>query len=160
MRARCALLVSLSLLSAPATAGALQIAPPGTAPPGAAGVNQYLEDVPAATGNRPSISFAPHGANPPAAPAVQRSLLRLGGLGAEGAGAAGLAAAGVPPATKVRGGAAIARAAGGVSGGGMAAAVAHVVEGSGGGMGAALPLILATALLGTALGFALHRRRA
>ncbi len=143
-------LLCTAFMFLPARAGASQLAPPGNS-----GVNQYLEDVPAAGGNQPvpsvpngSVASGLHtggGGDP-----VQRSLSRLAHLGDEGSRAASVAASGIPHAIK---------APAGQPGSGAAAALVHAAGGSGVGMGVALTLILVGAPAAAALAFVVRRRR-
>lgn len=133
------------LLALPGLAMSAQVAPPGNA-----GVNQYLENVPAAGGNRP----VPRGSTPRSPPGgvgrvAHDTLSRLEHMGREGSRAAHVAASGIPQPIK---------AGAGQAGDGTDAALVHAAEGSGTGMGLVLPLILAVAVAAAAL-VALSRRR-
>jgi hypothetical protein len=144
------LAVCTAFVFLPARVGAHQLAPPGNS-----GVNQYLEDVPAAGGNQPvppvsagSVASGSHtggGGSP-----VQRSLSQLAHLGNRGSRAAGVAAAGIPRAVK---------APAGQPGSGAAAALVHAAGGSGFGMGVALALILVGAAAAAAGAFVVRRRQ-
>jgi hypothetical protein len=140
------LLVFLALTGSSAMASPRQIAPPGNA-----GVNQYLENVPAAGGNRPSASVHSSGVSSSPSASVRRSLAALAHLGGEGSRAAGAAKAGIPRRAK---------AGGGGSGENTGAAIARAVGGSDGGMGVILPVILVAVALAAALAVVVRKRRA
>jgi hypothetical protein len=144
MRSTPLLAACLLLALLPARAGARQVAPPGNS-----GVNQYLEDVPAAGGNRPTPSVSASGSR--GGGPLRRSLSRLAQLGKRGSRAAAVAASGIPQAAK---------APPAQPGGGAATALVHAAGGSGIGMGVLLPLILVAAAGATAFAFVLRRRRA
>jgi hypothetical protein len=142
--------VWMAFMLLPAQVGAHQLAPPGNS-----GVNQYLEDVPAAGGNQPVPPVPARGGAPGSHTArgsgsVQRSLARLAHLGNAGSRAAGVAAAGIPHAVK---------APAGQPGSGTAAALVHAADGSGAAAGVALALILVTAAAAAVGAFAMRRRR-
>ena len=130
------------------------------APPGNAGVDEYLETVPQADGNRPSI-------NKPEQPALsQEAAERLRAQGSDGEAAARLAELTSPEAARQgdrakkpgAGSAAIPQVGTGSGGESVAERVVKTAVGSNDGMGPALPLILAfVAGLGVAL--VLMRRR-
>jgi hypothetical protein len=146
-------------LAAPAAAQSDRIAPPGNA-----GVDEYLETIPGADGNRPSAR------RPDETPALSGSARwRLEALGDDGRAAAALADATAPPrpgagrpATGGSGrppGAGLERA--GDGSGAVSAVVDRAFGTDDGGMGAALPLLLAASLAGAvALALARRRRRA
>jgi hypothetical protein len=134
-----------------AAAGALALAPGAGAakhhpghhglPPG---LDQYVEHLPGAGGNKPTGHIhIPHGAGsvPPGTAAALR------GDGRPGAAAAALAAATAPH----RGGR------GGGNDGGRSSAIADVLGGSGG-MGVVFPILLAAAALAVGLALAVRRR--
>jgi hypothetical protein len=142
--------VWMAFMFLPAQVGARQLAPPGNS-----GVNQYLEDVPAASGNQPVPPVPARGVAPGSRPAgssdsVQRSLAQLAHLGNAGSRAAGVAAAGIPHAVK---------APAGQPGSGAVAAFVHAGDGSGAAAGVALALILVTAAAAAVGVFAMRRRR-
>jgi hypothetical protein len=143
------LALCMAFMLLPARVGARQLAPPGNS-----GVNQYLEDVPAAGGNQPVPSVTAGSVASGSHPAggggpVRRSLSRLAHLGNGGSRAAGVAAAGIPRAVK---------APAGQPGSGAAAALVHAAGGSGVGMGVALALVFVGAAA-AALAFVVRRRR-
>jgi hypothetical protein len=128
------------------------------APPGNSGVQQYLESVPTASGNRPTNSVHVGGAGGGGrhggggggiTPSTQR---RLTALGAAGAGVAALTKATAPRISRRTPRRAAKRLA---AGGGRAAkspvaAVADTLAGSTSGLGTLLPVILLGTLLGSA----------
>lgn len=143
-------------------------APQTNAPPGNSAIDEYLETVPGATGNRPSrpaggdrATTADGGRPVTLAPA---ELARLKRLGPDGKAVADVVDATAPEsaAPKASGGAAPAQPPTAGDGGGRStlSAVFSAVAGQdgGGGMGMALPAILLGTLAG-AVGLALMRRR-
>jgi hypothetical protein len=143
--------MAFTFMSMPALVGARPLAPPGNS-----GVNQYLEDIPAAGGNQPvppvparGVAPGPHTAGDGSS--VQRSLAQLAHLGGAGSHAAGVAAAGIPHTLE---------APAGQSGSGAAAALVHGTDGSGVGTGVVLALILVGAPAAATLAFVIRRRRA
>jgi hypothetical protein len=170
--------VIVSLAGTPA-AGATKIAPPGNS-----GVSQYVENVPGAQGNVPTLTIHPHpaGAAGPANGAVAATTRQaLAGQGVDGARAVALANAAAPPGVhgvnrRHRSGAG-ATSGGQGPGGGVGAAggstpvsgsvasptsaVLKAVTGSAThGLGALLPGILVASAIGAGLLAALRRRRA
>ena len=135
--------------------------PEVVAPPGNAGVQEYLEVVPAAGGDRPSTrgggeAVPTHGEAGRASPTPRvvlgpRTARAMSSLGPDGRDAAAVAAAGAPSGARAgkpdrnrvasRSGSATAEADGGGAG-----AVVGALAGSGGGMGLAFPLLLLGAL--------------
>jgi hypothetical protein len=168
------LAASVTLLAAPPSLAQDQIAPPGNA-----GVDEYLETVPSAEGNRrPRVNEDAPQRSRPAVPQGARQ--KLEDLGADGQAAAELAEQGAPetPAGASGGSTGRGDASGGdASGGdapgadepggsvagsaeslsgargdsGVGAVVGRTVVGEDGGLGVALPLILGISLLGAVL---------
>jgi hypothetical protein len=148
--------IALSVFAPAAQATLRTIAPPGNS-----GVQQYLENVPTASGNRPTNSIHVGGAGGGGGhggggggitPSTQR---RLTALGAAGANAAALAKATAPRIShRARGRTAkpprALRAGGGRAAKSPVAAVADTVSGSTSGLGILLPVILLGTLLGSA----------
>jgi hypothetical protein len=187
-------LMRLSLIAAAAATAAFAAAPAASAyklaPPGNSAVSQYVENVPGARGNVPSLSIHSHsgsgnsgnsGASGAVAPSTQRA---LASQGADGARAAALANATAPPGA--RGESRRHRSAGAASGNGTGgqgpgagatgsngatpvsgsvvsptSAVLKAVTGSAThGLGVLLPAILVLSAIGAGLLAALRRRRA
>ncbi len=165
MRAIPPLLCTLALLAAgpPAAVAQSQIAPPGNA-----GVDEYLETVPGGGGNE-RIDRNRRGGDAGLPPRARK---RLEALGEDGAAAAALADAasaggGSGDAKRAPGGDGtgantpmgpdLERAGEGQSG--VAAVLGEAVSADGDGMGAALPALLIVTLLG-AVGLVVLRRRA
>lgn len=148
-------------LAIPATAFAR--APIRTiAPPGVSGVSQYLETIPTAKGNRPSLSVVPSGGNGPGSSSgssalsasTRRALDRQGSAGRQAAALADATAPAhashAPNGSGISSGAATA----------PAAAVLKAVTGSAahGGLGPLLPVLLALIVLASGA-LAIRRRR-
>jgi hypothetical protein len=145
-------------------------APQTNAPPGNSGIDEYLETVPGATGNRPSRPASGDGATtadggqPATLSPAERA--RLERLGPDGKAVADVVDAtspqsATPRAPKPSSGSAAQRpTAGSGEGRSTLSAVFSAVTGqdSGGGMGVGLPAILFLTLAG-AIGLALMRRR-
>lgn len=166
----------LALAVAPTVAGARD--PQVNAPPGTSGIDEYLETVPDAEGNRPASpgSGGGNGVGAPGRPGrpgsggggaatvppgVRRELERT----AEGRAALALAAAGAPPARPRSGASTPAparplQARGQARGDGLLSAVAKSLTGSGSdGLGFGLPLLLVASVLAIGLLAAARRRR-
>jgi hypothetical protein len=161
-------LVLTAVLALPASAVAL--------PEGNSGIEEYIENVPGAGGDRPSDGGGANGGGSggdqpsggsPLSPDARAALEDQGGSGAA---AADLAAATAPSPAELAGGGTNGRASSGGDGGDAAASartgtgIDHVVGAAvghpEGGMGIAFPIILAAVLLATVLGVvARHRRR-
>jgi hypothetical protein len=164
------LLIGLLLaLAVPASALARQ--PVRTvAPPGNSGVSQYLETIPTAKGNRPSVSVVPGGGQGPGSSggssalssSTQRALDQHGSAGRQAAALADATAPSVAPRTSNSHGAKRAAVPSGASAATVAppAAVLKAVTGSSahGGLGALLPVLLTVIALGGGA-LALRRRR-
>jgi hypothetical protein len=128
------------------------------APPGNSGVQQYVESVPTASGNRPTNSVHVGGAGGGGrgggggggiSPSTQRQLTALGAAGADTAALAKATGPRTSRRTQRRAAKPL------VAGGGRAAkspvaAVADTVAGSTSGLGTLLPVILLGTLLGSA----------
>src|SRR4051794_15121080 len=128
------------------------------APPGASGVDEYLETVPGAGGNRPTSSTAngsPGSSSHALSSAQRRALDRLG---SDGRKAAALAQRTAPAGAKAakRSGAPLAPSG---SGEPFGQTVVRALGGSGGGMGIVLPSFLVISLLAL-VAIGLRRRRA
>jgi hypothetical protein len=155
-RTTSALLCALATAAAaaPAAFAQAQIAPPGNA-----GVDEYLETVPDGRGNAPLDRTRPAPRRPSVPAATRR---RLEGLGEDGARAAALAEAGSPRGGgRTVGGTAPPRGAlgrAGDGGSGLGVVLREAAGGGDGGMGVALPVLLVVTLLGAAA-LALRRRR-
>ncbi len=127
--------------------------PTTIAPPGNSAVNQYVEDVPTAKGQRPSNTIHPGGGTGPgggaSVPLSRGSASALDKRGLLGRGTAAIAEA-----TSPRGGSH------GLEGGGSSpfATIVKTATGSTGGMGALLPILLVVVAIGGAL-IAWRRRR-
>lgn len=132
------------------------------APPGNAGIDEYLETVPGGDGNRP----LDRGVDDGLSPAARRRLERLG---EDGRAAADLAAAGPRSASRSRGNSAEGGNGNGGdaveeagrrdrANGGLGSAVAAPLTGDGG-MGALFPALLAATLLGGVALLVARRRR-
>jgi hypothetical protein len=124
------------------------------APPGNSGVQQYLENVPTASGNRPTNSIHAGGSGGGGggggvSPSTQRRLAALGVAGADTAALAKATAPRIPRRTAGRGSKPLA-AGGGPAVRSPVAAVADTVTGSTTGLGILLPVILLGTLLGSA----------
>lgn len=151
----------LCLLVLPGTTTAL--AQEQVAPPGNAGVDEYLETIPEADGNRPARPSGDGGGEPQSALDAQ-TRQDLEDLGADGAAAARLAdeaarAAGDRP--KGSGGTESAGSADsldGAGGSGLGAVLAQTVNSDDGGMGVALPILLLITLVGAAALLVIRRR--
>lgn len=140
------MLLSVLLLAAPAAAQQVN------APPGNSGVDEYLETVPGATGDRPSGSTERSRLPPSARDELARE-------GADGRAAAELAERGAgtqDDATKATPSEALKR--GKADGGGTVGTLGRAVSGSDEGMGVWLPLLLLVSAAG-ALAAVLFQRR-
>lgn len=144
------------------------------APPGNSGVNQYVESIPTADGNRPSTSVVPGtgggggesggpSAPSPLAPTTQRALARQGAEGRRTALVArATAPSGLRGSARTHGGLSSARSAGGAgSGPSPASAVVKALTGSAtsGGLGDMLPAILVLTSVGAVATAIVRRRR-
>jgi hypothetical protein len=149
MKALAGLLATLLLVVAP-----IARADRVSAPPGNAGVDQYFETVPSATGNRPPDSSGTSGSGHRSGggPVPARTQRRLERLGPAGRATAALAQQTAPPPRAAHPQA--------TSGGGSSlAAILHALGGGdSGGMGLLLPAILIATSMAAA-GIAILRRR-
>ena len=131
------------------------------APPGNAGVDEYLETIPEAEGNRPArpSTEAPTGQ----AGIDARTRRELESLGDDGEAAARLADDGIrrssgSSSAGTGAGSSSAESLDGAAGTGIGAALGQTVSAEEGGMGVALPILLAAALLGAVAIVVLRRR--
>jgi len=165
------ILGTLLALALPASAGAQAPLPPSNS-----AANQYVEDVPTASGNRPTTGITRRESARPLSSAAPGPLApstsgALAHQGADGAGTAALVRATAPPRPRHRSGAGRPRGGGvsgaGVSGGGSSgdgasppATVFQSLTGFSlaGGLGAVLPVILILSALGVRA-VVLRRRR-
>jgi hypothetical protein len=146
------LLVTISgLISVPAAASPLVLAPPGHA-----GANQYFETIPTSSGNAAPPGSVRGSGNATASPAALSALgqgrrgdQRLARLGKNGQAAAVMAASTAPTPVAGAPGASTSPVTHGPGpAGSIASGISHVLTGSdAGGLGVALPLLLATALI-------------
>jgi hypothetical protein len=158
---RIALVCALLALSSPGAARA-QGAPAGNAPPGNSAVDQYVEQVPAADGGRPTDGSAavPAAGRPTQLSAAEaRALARMGDDGGQ---AARIASASAPPKTPRKPTDRPGAVPGSGAGEGAASSssvIDAVLSGANGdGLGPALPLVLGATAIGGAA-FLLVRRR-
>jgi len=150
MRGAILFIAVLGVVSVPAGAAPLVLAPPGHA-----GTNQYFETIPTSAGNAAPPGTVSGSGSASAGPSAlshlghgRRGAERLAKLGKTGQAAAALAASTASAPISSPSSATPPSVPAGSSGASIASGVAHALTGSDtGGLGIALPLLLATALV-------------
>ena len=142
------------LVAGPAAAQRDQIAPPGNS-----GVDEYLETVPTAEGNRPSRSAAERRERGGGGALSREARRGLEAQGPDGRRAAALAEATAPRRPSREGAGASGLADAGDGQGAVGSVLERVAGADDGGMGAALPILLVLTLAGGIAGLLLRRRR-